>query len=450
LFKKTSTTSGYRDPEVLVGLDLGTSKVTVVVAERDGPTGEAQIIGMGQAPSHGIRKGLIVNLDQSVRSLRQAIVDAENMVGLDLSDATVSFSGGDVKSVRTKGMISLGRAPRTVMQFDIERVIEAAQANVAVPNNQMILHTIPVEYSLDGNSGIDDPLGMTGMRLDIDLESVIVPTATVQNVYNCVEKAGLAVNGFVIKPLASALGVLTPEESMAGAAVVDIGGGTCGVAVFSGDRPKHLAVVSVGGDHITNDVASVLKMPLNKAEEIKKEVDLMPCDEDLDGASPDFEYMGRNYSYSMRELTDIVQCRVEELFSTLVGNEIAMSGVTMLPAGLVITGGGAKSAGIDQYLSGVMNIPVRVSLPLDSNRMPPGRNGPEFTCAAGIIRYALEQERDPFRYLEQSLDQLKNSGIVSGGKAQRSGDQSEERDREPLFGGKNITQYLKDLLKELF
>jgi cell division protein FtsA len=432
-------------------LDLGTSKVTVVVAERDGSAGEAQIIGMGQAPSHGIRKGLIVNLDQAVRSLKQAVVDAENMVGLDLSDATVSFSGGDVKSVRTKGMISLGRAPRTVMQFDIERVIEAAQANVAVPSNQMILHTIPVEYSLDGNAGIDDPLGMTGMRLDIDLESVIVPTATVQNVYNCVEKAGLTVNGFVIKPLASALGALTPEESMAGAVVVDIGGGTCGVAVFYSDRPKHLAVVSVGGDHITNDVASVLKIPLPKAEEIKKEVDLLSGGDGQEDRRLEFDYMGRNYSYSMSELTEIVQCRVSELFEALVNNEIALSEVTMLPAGLIITGGGSKSAGIDHYLSEVMNMPVRVSLPLDSNRMPPGRNGPEFTCAAGIIRYALEQERDPFRYIEQSMDQLKSRGdIIDGNKKPRGGEQGDDRPREPLFGGKGILQYLKDLLKELF
>jgi cell division protein FtsA len=431
-------------------LDLGTSKITVVVAERNGPAGEAQIIGMGQAPSHGIRKGLIVNLDQAVRSLKQAVVDAENMVGLDLSDATVSFSGGDVKSVRTKGMISLGRAPRTVMQFDIERVIEAAQANVSVPNNQMILHTIPVEYSLDGNAGIDDPLGMTGMRLDIDLESVIVPTATVQNVYNCVEKAGLAVNGFVIKPLASALGALTPEESTAGAVVVDIGGGTCGVAVFYSDRPKHLAVVSVGGDHITNDVASVLKIPLNKAEEIKKEVDLLSGGAGREDRRLEFDYMGRNYSYSMGELTEIVQCRVSELFDALINNEIAMSEVTMLPAGLIITGGGAKSAGIDHYLSEVMNMPVRVSLPLDSNSMPPGRNGPEFTCAAGIIRYALEQERDPFRYLEQSMDQLKSRDAAIGGKPQRGGEQGDDRVREPMFGGKGIIQYLKDLLKELF
>jgi cell division protein FtsA len=446
LFKKTSSASGYKDPEVLVGLDLGTSKVTVVVAEREGPSGEAQIIGIGQAPSHGIRKGLIVNIEQIVKSLQRAIEDAENMVGLDLTEATVAFSGGDVQSVRTKGMIALGRAPRTVMQFDIERVIESAQANVSVPSGKMILHTIPVEYSLDGNSGIDDPLGMTATRLDMELESVIVPVAMVQNVRNCVERAGLEVSGLVIKPLASALGALTPEESVVGSAVVDIGGGTCGVAVFVEGRPKHLAVVSVGGDHITNDVATVLKLPINKAEDIKKEVDLFTDQGADQPESLEFDHMGRNYSYSMAELTDIVQCRVEELFSMLIKGEITASGVSMLPGGLVITGGGSKSAGIDQYLARIMNMPVRVSLPLDSGRMPPGRNGAEYTCAAGIIRYVLEQERDQFRFIDNSFDPSPatadtNQGGSFGKIAERGGKRS---------GKPPLVQSIINLFKELF
>ena len=444
MFKKASASSGYRDPEVLVGLDLGTSKVTVVVAEREGPSGEAQIIGMGQAPSTGIRKGLIVHLDNAVRSVRQAVSDAENMVGLELSDATVSFSGGDIHSIRSKGMISLGRSPRTVMQLDVGRVIEAAQADVAVPPNQMILHTIPVEYSLDGNTGIDDPLGMTGMRLDIDLESVIVPISTVQNVYNCVDRAGLNVTGFVIKPLASALGMITPEEAIAGVIAVDIGGGTSSIAVFADGRPKHLAVLSVGGDHITNDVASVLKIPIGKAEEIKKEVDLFSDFSDYQEDRLEFDHNGRNYSYSLSDLTDIVQARVDELFLSLVKGEVANSGAPMLSGGLVLTGGFARSTGIDLYLSRLMDMPVRVAFPVDSNRMPPGRNGPEYACASGIIRYALEQERDPFRYIEQPLDQLLKLPI------KRSQDIGQHSDTEQETKGPSIIESIKSVLKELF
>jgi cell division protein FtsA len=337
------------------------------------------------------------------------------------------------------------------MQLDVGRVIESAQANVAVPANQMILHTIPVEYSLDGNSGIDDPLGMTGMRLDIDLESVIVPLATVQNVYNCVDRAGLNVTGFVIKPLASALGAITPEEGMAGVAIVDIGGGTCGVAVFAESRPKHLAVLSVGGDHITNDVASVLKIPIGKAEELKREVDLFADDSQNLSERLEFDHNGRNYSYSLIELTEIVQCRVDELFASLVRGEMGNAGVAMLPAGIVLTGGVSRSAGIDQYLSRTMDMPVRVAPPIDSNRMPPGRNGPEYTCASGIIRYALEQERDPFRYIEQPLDQLKivrTPGISGGIKPGRRSDA--DGGGEPRVSGGSIIQSIKDVLKELF
>ncbi|MDR0765123.1 MAG: cell division protein FtsA [Synergistaceae bacterium] len=405
-FMKISASSAYdRGSEYLVGLDLGTSKITVVVAEREGSYGEAQIIGIGQAPSTGIRKGQIVNIDQTVKSLRRAIDDAENMVGENLSEATVAFSGANVESVRTTGMISLGKAPRSVIKFDIERVIEAAQTELSVPGGKMILHTIPVEYSLDGTRGIDDPLGMAGMRLNIELMSIIVPVAVVHNVKNCVTRAGLEVSGLVIKPLASALGTLTPEESVVGSAVVDFGGGTCGVSVFFEGRPKHLGVVSVGGEHITNDMAVVLKIPTNKAEELKKDLALFS-----DSPPPEqpndleFEYMGRNYTCPLDKLTDIVRCRVEELFSVYIKDEIAASGIASLPGGLIITGGGSKSAGIDQYLSKTVNMPVRVSPPLDSGRMPPSRNGVEYACAAGIIRYVLEKEKDPLKYIDYSFE----------------------------------------------
>ena len=402
MFKKASGYMAENEPELLVGLDLGTSKVTVVVAEREHDGDEAQIIGVGQAPSNGIRKGLIVNLDQAVRSVKQAVSDAQNMVGQDIKEVTVSFGGGEVTNIRSKGMVSLGRTPRPVMQLDVERVIEAAQADVSIPANQSILHTIPVEYSLDGQVGIDDPLGMTAMRLDIQLQSVIVPTATIQNVLNCVDKAGLDVNGLVIKPLAAALGVLSPEEALAGAVVMDIGGGTTSVSVFSDGRPKHLGLITVGGDHITNDVGSVLKLPLNKAEELKKEVSVFVEPENVDD-SIDFNYNGRDYSVSKTDLHEIIRCRIEELCEVLVRPEIKTAGVSMLPAGIILTGGVSKTDGIDALMLDLMDLSARVSAPLDANRMPPGRNTPEYSSAAGIIKYMLEKERDPFRYLDNPL-----------------------------------------------
>ena len=451
MFKKASSYVADNEPELLAGLDLGTSKVTVVVAERESDGESAQIIGVGQAPSNGIRKGLIVNLDQAVKSVRQAVSDAQNMVGQDINEVTVSFGGGDVTNIRSKGMVSLGRSPRPVMQLDIERVIEAAQADVSVPANQSILHTIPVEYSLDGNIGIDDPLGMTAMRLDIQLQSIIVPTATIQNVMNCVDKAGLDVAGLVIKPLSAALGVLSPEDALAGAVAIDMGGGTTSVAVFSDGRPKHLGLLSVGGDHITNDVGSVLKLPLNKAEEIKKQISVFTPPEDPD-ETVDFVYNSRNYSVSRMDLHEIIRCRLEELCDTLIRPEIKAAGLSMLPAGIIITGGVSRTEGLDALLLDMMDLPARAAAPLDANRMPPGRNTQEYSSAAGIIRYVLEKERYPLRYLDNQMiaksmsDNLSRpivrEGIISiGGKNNSDGTSGKRLD---------IVDSIKGIFKELF
>ena len=451
MFKKASSYVTDNEPELLAGLDLGTSKVTVVVAERESDGESAQIIGVGQAPSNGIRKGLIVNLDQAVKSVRQAVSDAQNMVGQDINEVTVSFGGGDVTNIRSKGMVSLGRSPRPVMQLDIERVIEAAQADVSVPANQTILHTIPVEYSLDGNIGIDDPLGMTAMRLDIQLQSIIVPTATIQNVMNCVDKAGLDVAGLVIKPLSAALGVLSPEDALAGAVAIDIGGGTTSVAVFSDGRPKHLGLLSIGGDHITNDVGSVLKLPLNRAEEIKKQVSVFTPPEDP-GETVDFVYNSRNYSVSRMDLHEIIRCRLEELCDTLIRPEIKAAGISMLPAGIILTGGVSKTEGLDALLLDMMDLPARAALPLDANRMPPGRNTQEYSSAAGIIRYVLDKERYPLRYLDNQMiakslsDNLSRpivrEGIISiGGKNNSEGTSGKRLD---------IVDSIKGIFKELF
>ncbi len=433
------------EPELLVGLDIGASKVVVVVAERDGTSGEAQIIGIGQALSRGIRKGLIVNLEQAVQSVCHAVEDAKNMVGLPIVEATVSFGGSDVTSIRSRGMISLGRVPRQTTIQDIERVIEAAQTEVNVASNQCILHTIPVEYSIDGHSGIDDPLGMTGVRLEMELQSIILPTAVVQNVVTCVQRAGLRVQGMIIKPLASALGVLTNEEALAGASVVDVGGGTTGVAVYAEGKPKRLSVIPVGGDHITNDLACVLRIPISKAEAVKREVSLDENPESLVDEL-EFENRGKRFVCTVKEVVDVIACRLEELFGTLVSKEIAESGVTMLPAGIVLTGGVAKTDGIDQFISQVVDLPVRIAQPLDIHRMPPGRNGLEYAAASGVIRYVLEKERNAFRYLEPVLSVP--GAPVSDDRTKRSSGVKKTPQGRTSFQG--IIDSIKKALKELF
>lgn len=453
LFKKTSSSAYYSD-EFIVGLDLGTSKITTVVAERE-PSGEATIIGIGQAPSQGIRKGHITNLEQVTRSIREAVDRAENIVGNDLKDVTVAFSGADVRCEKTQGNITLGRQPRAVTDTDIKRVIDQAQVAVPVQENQTILQTIPVMYSLDGRQ-VDEPLGMTGMNLTLELISVIVPTATVQNVLNCVEKAGLNVVGFVIKPLASALGTLRSDESDMGTAVVDFGGGTCGVAVFSDRRLRHIAVIAFGGNHITSDVSTVLNMPSQKAEEIKKEADLI-SEEALAHSEPvSVEYDGRTYSFSLPMLIEVIQERLKELFDVFVRKELEESGLKdeatgrlKLPNGMMLTGGVSRSIGIDAFLADVLHMQVRMAVPVDSSRMPPKYNGPEYACACGIIRYVLEKENNPNCYIDQPMEMLK-PGMRGGSRPTPKPDRGQDGDQPKKQHGGGILQSIKDILGDMF
>ena len=436
----------YKEPEILVGLDLGTSKIAVVVAERDSRFQEAQIIGVGFAPSQGIRKGLIINLEQAVRSVRQAVKDAENMVGFEIAEATVSFSGIDVASVTSRGMISLGRTPRQVSISDVERVIEAAQSELSIPSNRVTLHTIPVKYSIDGNSGIDDPLGMTGIRLEMELQSVIIPTTVVQNIINCVETAGVEVNGLVIKSLASALGALTDEETRAGVISLCIGGGTTGVALYTDGRPVKLSIIPIGGDHITNDLAYVMKIPISKAEEIKKMVSLAP---EGDEEELDVNVRGKTKTFNIREASEVVNCRLEELFGEHVLHQLSEYTLHMFPAGVVLSGGVAKTPGIEFFASELLNLPVRIADPLDMYQMPPGRNDCEYTTVAGIVRYMTSKERNPYRFIETPISQLR-SGSSFGPLQPPPGKNARKPANLSREGFRGVVEYIKKSVKELF
>jgi cell division protein FtsA len=433
------------EPEMLVGLDLGTSKIAVVVAERDPRFQDAQIIGIGYSQSQGIRKGLIVNLEQAVRSVRLAVKDAENMVGFEITDATVAFSGIDAASVMSRGMVSLGRTPRQVEISDVERVIEAAQSELSIPQNRVTLHTIPVKYSIDGNTGIDDPLGMTGIRLEIELQSVIVPTTVVQNIINCVETAGVSVSGLVIKPLASSLGALTEEETRAGVISLCIGGGTTGVALFADGRPVKLAMIPIGGDHITNDLAYVMKIPISKAEEIKKHISL--DDEDSNDDDLDMEVRGRVKSFSLSEAREVIACRFEELLTEHVTHHMSEFNVHLFPAGIVLSGGVAKTQGIDQLVSDLLSLPVRIAEPLDIYQMPPGRNDSEYTSAAGIVRYIMSRERNPYRFIETPVSQLKGGNV---GAFRQSVRNTKTPSAVKAFVFRNLFEKIVQAAKELF
>ncbi len=435
-----------REPEIIVGLDLGTTKTAVVVAERDENHRDPQIIGIGQAKSLGIRKGMIINLEQAVESVKAALRDAESMVGFGIDEVTVAFSGIDFTSVISRGMVSLGRTPRQVTIQDVERVIEAAQSELAVPPNRYTLHTIPVKYSIDGNSGIDDPLGMTGIRLEIELQSVIVPSSVMQNVANCIERAGVSVKGLVVKSLSTAMGTLTNEEKQSGVISLSVGGGVTTVAMFTDGRPVKLGIIPIGGDHITNDLAYVLKIPISKAEDLKKRLSL--DENEIYEKEFEIEVRGKTRKVDTGEALDVIRSRLEELFADYVAHQLSDFSVHMFPAGIVLSGGVAKSKDLEPFVSDILGFPVRIADPLDSFQMPPGRNDCQYTSAAGIVRYITHKERNPYRFIETPVNRLK-SGPVNTVSYQRK-PKGQIKERHSTEKVKDLIGMLRRSFKELF
>jgi cell division protein FtsA len=374
------------------------------VAEREfSPRRETvRISGIGSAPSEGIRKGAIVNLDAATRSVEKALREAQNIVGYKLTEAMVSFNAVDAVSVMSSGMVALGRGPRPIEVDDVERVIDAAQSELVIPTNQVVaLHTIPVRYSIDSSGDIDDPMGMSGMRLAMNLQTVTVPKPDVYNVVNCVQRAGIEKVGLVIKPITSALGALTEEEMRRGAISLSLGGGVTGLAFYTDGRPIKIGIVPIGGDHITNDLASVLRLPLSEAEELKKHIFTEESEDD------DFSFSGAKgqprRTIDPEVAVTVISDRLKELFVDYVGAMFPDRDPKQFPAGIVLSGGVANMRGIDILLSDIFEMPVRVADPEDCYPMPLGREGPDYISAIGTIRYILSKERNPFKFIDEPM-----------------------------------------------
>jgi cell division protein FtsA len=381
-------------------------------------------------------------LEDAARSVRKAVREAENIVGFRLTEAMVSFNAVEAASVKSSGMVSLGRGPRPIQVEDVDRVIEAAQSELATPANRLALHTIPVRYSIDSSADIDDPMGMTGMRLAMNLQTVTVPKPDVHNVINCVRSAGIEKVNLVIKPITSALGALTEEEMRRGAISLSLGGGTTGLAFFRDGRPIKVGIVPIGGDHITNDLASVLRMPLSEAEDLKKRIFSVRND--------DFASFGAKSSKKTVDpevALDVIGVRLEELFTDHVAAMIPDRDSKQFPAGIVLSGGVAKTPDLDVILSNIFKMPVRVANPTDYYPMPPGREGADFISAIGTIRYILNKERNPYRFIDEPIDTFRSGGQISGGPNGKPA----ARSSSAMWGQvKKITEKLKESFKELF
>lgn len=373
--------------EVIVGLDIGTTKVCAVVAQRN-EHGQLEIKGLGKAPSHGLRKGVVINIDSTVESIRKAVEEAELMAGLDIEDVYVGIAGGHIEGMNSRGVIAVSSRGREIGPGEVDRVIDAARA-VVIPADREVIHVLPQEFIVDDQDGIKDPIGMCGVRLEAEIHIVTGAVTSAQNIIKSVERAGLRVQDVVLQPLASANAVLNDDEKELGCVLIDIGGGTTDVVMYVDGAIWHTGVVSIGGNHVTNDLTIGLRTPVQSAEMIKKKhgcamqelVDPAEMIEvpSVGGRAP--KRIPRSY------LTEIIQPRMEEIFQ-LVQQEIKMTGLDdLLSAGIVLTGGTALMEGTAEIAEQVFGLPVRTGIPKGVDGLTDVVTNPAYSTGVGLAMY---------------------------------------------------------------
>ena len=376
-----------RKERYIVGLDVGTSKVTAVVGELlDNST--LEIVGLGVAESRGIRRGVVVNLEAAVESIKKAIDEAELMAGVEIDSVHLGLSGPHIKGFNSRGVIAVAGKNREITRDDVRRAIDAAKA-VSLPTGREILHVLPQDFVVDEQDGIGAPVGMTGARLEVNVHIVTGSQSATQNIVACVNRAGVAVAETVVEQLAASESVLTEDEKELGVALVDIGGGTTDFAVFERGSLWHTGVLPVGGDHFTNDIAVGLRMPIPEAEKLKRRsgcalTAIVPENETMDVAS----IAGRRArTMSRRVLSEILQPRAEEICH-LFWDEIRRAGYEKsLNSGIVLTGGGAMLDGMAEIAEQIFDLPVRRSSPEGVGGLADHVNNPAFATAVGLGVY---------------------------------------------------------------
>lgn len=374
------------DDQIFVGIDIGTTKVCTLVARIEN-SGQLRILGVGIEPSRGMRKGVVVDLEAAVQAVARSIDRAERTSGIEILSALVSLAGSNVSSVNSRGVV--GVAGRVIDEDDVVRAVDAARA-VAIPHNREIVHVVQRAFNVDGQDGIRMPIGMHGYRLEVETHIITATAASIENLRQCVEATGVEVAQFVLNPLASAEVVLTETERKMGVVVCDVGGGTTDMAIYVDGDVWHTAVLAIGGNHITSDIAQVLRLPESQAEEIKLQHG--HADESQIEAQQYFKVkpFGEQDAVQVahNELVQIINARVEEIFG-LVTQEIKRSGYDgLLPAGMVLTGGSSALPGIRNVASRVLGLPVRVAHPENLIGMTDRLYSPAYSTSVGLLRWA--------------------------------------------------------------
>jgi cell division protein FtsA len=389
--------------DLIVGLDIGTSKICAVVGEIR-PDGQIDIIGMGSHPSVGLRKGVVINIENTVNSIKEAVEEAETMAGCEISSVFAGIAGGHIKGFNSHGVIALKN--REVGKRDIERVIDAARA-VAIPMDREVIHTLPQEFIVDDQSGITDPTGMAGVRLEVKIHIVTGAVTSAQNIIKCANRAGLDVYDIILESLASSEAILNDEERTLGVALVDFGGGTTDLAIFSENSIKHTSVLTLGGDNLSNDIAVGIRTPFKEAEKIKIKygcglTSLIGQDETIKVPSVG----GREpRTISRKILGEILEPRVEEIFS-LIHHEMLRSGYDeLVTSGIVVTGGSSLLPGVPEIVEQVFNMPARIGYPENIGGLKEIVNSPMYATAVGLVLYGAKERkgRKEFRIRDTNI-----------------------------------------------
>lgn len=378
------------DNKLIVGLDIGTSKVVAIVGEVTAQ-GNIKVVGVGSHPSRGMKKGVVVNIESTVQSIQRAIEEAELMAGCQIHSVYAGIAGNHIRSMNSHGIVAI--KDREVEQTDIERVLDAAKA-VAIPADQRILHVLPQEYVIDLQEGIKEPIGMSGVRLEAKVHMVSGALNAAQNIEKCVQRCGLEIDDIILEQLASSYSVLTDDEKELGVCMVDIGGGTTDIAIFTEGAIRHTAVIPIAGDQVTNDIAMALRTPTQHAEEIKIKyacalTQLAGADELIKVPSVG-ERAPRNLS--RQALAEVVEPRYEELF-TLIQAELRRSGFEdMIAAGVVLTGGTSMMEGVVELAEEIFHVPVRLAKPHGVEGLTDVVSNPIYATSVGLLIYGAKHQ----------------------------------------------------------
>ena len=390
---------------LVVGLDIGTLKIVAIVSEVT-PEGTLNVIGLGTQPSRGLKKGVVVNIEATMASIQRVLEEAELMADCKITDVYTGIAGSHIRGFNSHGMVAIKE--KEVTQADIDRVIETAKA-IAIPNDQQILHVLPQEFVIDGQEDVKEPLGMSGVRLEVKVHIVTGAVSAAENITKCVRRCGLKVTDLILQPLASSLAVLSDDERELGVCLIDIGGGTTDIAVFTGGAIRHTAVIPIAGDQVTNDIAMALRTPTKEAEDLKRSYGCAL--KQLASPSDIIEVPGVGEraprQLSRQTLAEVIEPRIEELFSLVQANLRQSGFEELISSGIVLTGGSSVMRGMVELGEEIFHMPVRIGVPTYVGGLADVVRNPRYSTAVGLLLEGREQ------FLRQEMVRSQISGMQS-------------------------------------